>query len=187
MKPINLLISCLAVMLVAACGSPNPELTKSPKTPGTELIVSNYQAMDQLLQKNQTSLNPAKPVLVTSLADINNLELSSPLGRVSSEQLASRLVGSGYAVVEVNMGNRLRINRGTGQLILSRDVRELSRERGAQAVVAGTFTVSHDDVFVNLKLLRAEDGRVLAAHDYILKMDENVRSMVTPVRRYTVY
>jgi len=187
MKSINILISCLAVIFVTACGSPNPVLTKSPKTPGTELIVSNYRAMDQLLQKNQTGLNPAKPVLVTSLADLNNLELSSPLGRVTSEQLASRLVGSGYAVVEVNMGNRLRINRGTGQLILSRDVRQLSRKSGAQAVVAGTFTVSHDDIFVNLKLLRADDGRVLTAHDYVLKMDENVRSMVTPVRHYTVY
>ena len=48
----------------------------------------------------------------------------------------------------------------------------------AQAVVVGTYAVSSRQVFVSLKLVRPEGNLTIAAHDYALVLDEELRSLL---------
>ena len=171
----NLLKTCFALALVlgiAACAGPRP----GSETPGTNaqgLVFTTYQG-------SQVPLDPAKPVLVTSLVALDDFGQSSTLGRLIGEQVASRMVMSGYNVVEVALRKNLLVKQGVGQVMLSRDVKNISRLNSAQAVAVGTYAVGEDDVFVNLRLIRAGDGRILSAYDFTVKNDRNISSLTPP-------
>lgn len=166
-------VAAVLVLGLAACTS----VKSPPVESGT--IHSSYRAVDHLLQSWGGSLDPEKPILVATLADNYDLERSSPLGRLVSEQMASRLVNAGYAVSEIRLRNGVLVKEHSGQFALSRDAMKIGSSSGAQAVLAGTYTVARDQVYVNLKLIRASDGRMLAAHDYILPMDKNIRHLTS--------
>ena len=178
----NFLKTCLALALVTgitACAGPR----RGSGTPGTNasgLVFTTYGAADRLVQASQVPLDPAKPVLVTSLVALDDFNQSSSLGRLIGEQVASRLVMSGYNVVEVALRKNLLLKQGAGQVMLSRDVKNISRLNSAQAVAVGTYAVGEEDVFVNLRLIRAGDGRILSAHDFTIKNDCNISSLAPP-------
>jgi len=94
--------------------------------------------------------------------------------------VASRLVTSGYSVVEVTLRKNLLVNPGVGQFMLSRDVKDISRLNSAQAVAVGTYAVAESDVFLNLRLIRAGDGKILSAHDFTIPNDRNISSLTPP-------
>ncbi|MEO5336418.1 MAG: FlgO family outer membrane protein [Magnetospirillum sp. WYHS-4] len=167
----------LAVLLLAAGCAGEPVLTtkERQRLAGDPVILASYAAADQLVQTMQARLDPAQPVLVATLSDINHLEESTPLGRLIAEQIASRIANAGYTVTEIKLRDGFLVREGEGQFVLSRDARRIGQTAGAQAVVAGTYTPARDSIYVNLKILQASDGRVLAAHDYVLPMDDNVR------------
>ena len=119
-------------------------------------------------------------MLVTSLVDINDFNASSSLGRLIGEQMVSRFVISGYSVIEVTLRNSLLVKRGGGQFMLSRDVRNISSANDAQAVVVGTYAVASEDLFVNLRLIRASDGTILSAYDFAIKRNRNISSLGPP-------
>ena len=87
---------------------------------------------------------------------------------------------SGYNVVEVTLRKNLLVQQGGGQFMLSRDVKDISRLNSAQAVAVGTYAVGEEDVFLNLRLIRAGDGRILSAHDFTIKNDRNISSLTPP-------
>ena len=67
---------------------------------------------------------------------------------------------------------------GSGELVLSRDVKNLSEAQQAQAVVAGVYAVAETNVYVTLRILRAEDGTVISSADYALPKGEDVTSLL---------
>jgi len=175
------------VATVSACAlgerdavAPGPTDASSAR----DMIFSSYTAVDRLIQNSQSKLEPSKPVLVTSLVDINDFNASSSFGRLVGEQMVSRLANAGYSVVEVTLRNNLLLKRGGGQFMLSRDVREISESRSAQAVIVGTYAVAKEDLFVNLRLIRASDGTVLSAYDYAIALDPNISSLAPPPAAY---
>ncbi len=177
MKRVKATLAIVALLVLPACSNNPPSRMVEP-TAANDMIFSSYAAADRLVQTPQGGLDRTKPVLVTSLVSINRLERSSGLGRLIAEQISSRLVSSGYTVAELKMRNSILIEEGKGEFILSRDVREISRSRGAQAVIAGTYAVGADSVYVNVRLIRASDSKILSAYDYALRMDDNILYLV---------
>ena len=143
-------------------------------TPST--IERNHRAADALLL--QAPLDPAHAVLVATLVNVDRLNESSRLGRIFSEQIGSRLVQRGLRVTELKLRENVAMQRGTGELLLSREVREVSRALDAQAVVVGTYAVSTTTLFISLKIVNPVGNTVVAAHDYAMPVDENVRSLL---------
>ncbi|MFT3812212.1 MAG: FlgO family outer membrane protein [Acidovorax sp.] len=140
------------------------------------LVDASQQAADALLQN--APLNPNQPVLVGTLVSVDRLDESSRFGRTVSEQIAARLTQRGLRVTEVRLRENMAMQPGQGELLLSRELRNVGRAHDAQAVVTGTYAVSANQVFVNLKLVRAPGSDVLAAHSYVLPIDNNVRALL---------
>lgn len=142
----------------------------------TDLLQANYRAVDVLL--SGASLDPQRSVLVATLVNVDRLGESSRLGRIFSEQIAGRLVQRGVAVTELKLRERVALQPRQGELLLSREVREVSQQHDAQAVVVGTYAVSPHTLYVSLKLVSPVGNTVVAASDYALPMDENVRGLL---------
>lgn len=174
MHAIRPVLAVVAALFISACASDYEK--KSVRA--DQLIASSYSGVDYLLQTSKSALDPAQPVLIATLANDKKLDDASSFGRVIAEQIASRIVNSGYKVEDVRLRSALLIRKGSGEFVLSRDVETLRRSSGAQAIVAGTYTVAEHTVYLNIKLLSAADGRVLAAYDYTLDKTDDVRYLL---------
>ncbi|ABM32588.1 FlgO family outer membrane protein [Paracidovorax citrulli] len=147
-------------------------------SPAESLLEANQAAADALLRQ-VPQLDPRQPVLVATLVHIDRLGEASRLGRLFSEQIAGRMVQRGVRVTELKMRQNLAMVPGQGELLLSREVRDVSRAQAAQAVVVGTYAATAQSVFVSLKLVGPEGNAVLAAHDYVVPVDDNVRILLS--------
>ncbi len=142
------------------------------------LVEQNYTAADALLTRTPWLRERNEPLLAATFVDINNLEISSGLGRVIGEQIGSRFAQQGFTVMEIKMRNNIYVAEGAGEFALSRSVKEISQSHNAAAVIAGTYAVGRQSVFVNARLIRATDNQVLAAHDYVLPLGPDARALV---------
>ena len=117
-------------------------------------------------------------MLVSTLVNVDRLGESSRLGRLFTEQIASRFVQRGIPVTEVRLREQLSLQPGQGELLLSRELREVGQNHDAQAVVVGTYAVSGAMVYVSLKLVSPQGNQVVAATDYALPVDDNIRGLI---------
>lgn len=154
---------------------------------GTEAPVSmkemSYKAADSLVAQTQKTLPAGTPILIGTLSDVNQMETSTPLGRMIAEQVGTRLVQRGFIVSDVRFRNAINVketasNKGqAGEYFLSRDTSVLKGEQDVGAVVTGTYVKAKREVLVNLRMIDARSSRVLAATDYRVPVNSDVRAL----------
>lgn len=163
---------------VQGCASSGDDAPIRPIIQDADLIGQNYQAADALLMRAPWLRERREPLLSATFVDINNLETSSGLGRVIGEQLGSRFAQQGFTVIEIKMRNNIFVQEGAGEFALSRSVKEISQSHNAAAVIAGTYAVGRQSVFVNARLIRATDNLVLASYDYVLPLGPDAKALI---------
>ena len=116
-------------------------------------------------------------VTVSTFVNLNNLYRTSSFGRFISEQMISELQAAGMEIIDVRKTPAIMISKG-GEYGLSRDMDELSFVHAAQAMVVGTYTFVEDRIFINARLLRNDDSRVLASASSVIAMDSLTFAML---------
>ena len=142
------------------------------------LIPANYAAASALLDRLQGRLALDQPLIVATVVNIDALDSSSTLGRVISEQVSARFTLAGLHMIEMKFRNNVYMARDQGEMMLTRELRDIASSHRAQAVIVGTYAQSSEMVFVNLKVIQPETNFVLAAHDYVLPLDTMTSSML---------
>ena len=176
------LILFIGLVLLLGCET-TPR--KEPPISHERYIELTYEAADKLatqLGQHATYINKSEPILVATLVSVDELESASRLGRSLSEQVAARLTQKGFKVVEVKLRGSLLVKRAEGELLLSREITQISQSYRAPAVVVGTYAPATNFVHVNLKVVSADSQLVLAAADYGLPLDENTKALLNPGR-----
>lgn len=169
-------VSLLSVVALTACATgPSYQAAET-----SEFTQANYAAVDKLVSAPAVAIEKGIPLLVATMVNIDSLNQSSRLGRLVSEQIAARLAQSGYNVVEMKLRNNVYIREGAGELLLSRDVRDLSKNHNAQVVVVGNYAVAAGYICLTLKAVTVADNRVIAVTNYLLPLTENNKALLTP-------
>lgn len=143
----------------------------------SDFINANYKAAEVLIAQFAKYASEGT-MIVATVVNIDSLEHSSTLGRLVSEQVAARFGQRGYTMVEMKFRNQVYMKRNEGELLLTREISEVARQHQAQAVIVGSYGVSSDTVFINIKVVQPGTNTVLAAHDYALPLNRDVRSML---------
>lgn len=144
----------------------------------SEFVATNYRAAEVLIGQFKSRVANG-PVIVATAVNIDALEQSSTLGRLVSEQISSRFAQSGFTMIEMKFRNNVYMKRGEGELLLTREINDVARSHNAQAVIVGTYGMSNDSVFVNMKIVEPGTNKVLAVNDYVLPLNRDVRSMLS--------
>ncbi|MBS1186093.1 MAG: Uracil-DNA glycosylase, family 1 [Burkholderiaceae bacterium] len=176
-----ILVSALALTACADLSSSNGSYSSTPTwedAATNKLTPQNHEAADKLIEQAKLRLESGRPLIVATLVNINALEESSPLGRMIAEQVSGQFSRHGFEMIEMKFRNNVYVKQNVGELMLTREIRQLAQNHNAQAVVVGTYTESSQLVFVNLKVIRPSDNIVIAAHDYVIPMDKVVRSLL---------
>lgn len=187
MKVIStLLVSIIALSgCVAAPSSPaGPQYANNLVTASSPFIQTNYAAANSLIAQAQTKLSKTQPIIVATLVNIDDLNNSSTFGRLSSEQISARFSQSNFTMIEMKFRGYVYMKQDQGELLLTREIRDVAQNHNAQAVIVGTYALSKDTVFVNLKLIQPNTNVVMAVHDYTFPLDSNLTSMTrSTIRR----
>lgn len=102
-------------------------------------------------------------IMGTTPANINNLDQAMPLARQMTEEISRWLVNAGYRYEEMRKGKDIRFDERTGEFILTRKVPRLEKDAGyGQAVLAGTYVMSGNQVRFSMSLISTQGNEVFA-------------------------
>ena len=172
MKRRSFAAACAAACLLVLTGCASSLNNEVYGNEAASVIVKeNRRAASVLAKALSKKVGPGSSVLVTTIANLDRLNESSSMGRMISEQVAAGLVQYGVPVVEVKMANALFIRSAQGEMMLSREVKDLTLTHRAEYVIVGTYTVGGSTIYVTLKAVDPNTNVAHAAHSYGMPLD----------------
>ena len=185
----KLILAFASTLALSACvdgpmASPNKSTHTYAVNNNNPFISTNYKAADALIAQIGSKLNPAQAMIIATVVNIDDLNNSSTFGRLVSEQVSARFSQANFSMIEMKFRDYVYMKQDQGELLLTREIKDVAKNHNAQAVIVGTYALSGDEIFVNLKVIQPTTNIVLAVHDYAFPMDGNLKSMSrTVVRR----
>lgn len=176
-----ILASALAAVMAVGCAQKPTNVRVDPTYESVaedKFTSTNRAAAHKLVEGLTREYLGDAPILVATVVNINDLRRSTPLGRTLSEQYASALVQRGLNVKELKLRGDVFVQEGTGELLLSREIKDIARSHAATMVLVGTYSAAANLTYINIKLVRTEDGRIIRAHDYALPNDRDVMRLL---------
>ncbi len=176
----------LAMASVALSGCVTPDIynegssskSSASETKDTDMIAETHLAADKLTAQASYLHNDLKPILITSVAKISDLDATSDFGLMISEQIGNRISQFGFPVVDLRTRKDIKVRENSGEYMLSRDLLRISRQHAAGAVLVGTYAKGKNTVYVSTRLIRPDDNRVLASYDFALPMGPDTTKLL---------
>jgi hypothetical protein len=146
----------------------------------SKFVASSHEAIDKLLAGLDLTELAATPMLVATVVNVNDTRRVAPLGRTLSEQYAGRMVNKGLRVTEMKLRGDVFIKEGTGELMLSRELKEIAKAHNAGMVLIGTYSPATYTTFVSIKLVRTDNGEMVRGHNYALPNNSDINKLLKP-------
>ncbi len=183
-----LLLGLLFLGLMAAgCGSRKAPVTAmSPEyVDAQELKLKIRELADQLLATMPNQSLTGLVAMPTSFVNQDNVQQSSPFGRLVGESLIYEFNQRGFPVREYRLPGYIDIIPQQGDFaLLRKGLINTTGEKWA-ALIIGTYYRTPDAVFVNARLVRAADGMVLRTGQLVLVNNELIAQLTTPTATAT--
>ncbi len=151
----------------------------------TNLTDLSHMLADRMINLNAGGVvhpslrhDPAEPIIVTSFVNLDNLEQSSPFGRLIAEQMASRIVQRGWVISDIKIADSVLMAARRGEFILTRKVKRGLKAKKAAAVLVGQYSVNESHLFLVTQLVRIHDNRILSAANLDLPLSRKVRKIL---------
>lgn len=158
-----------------------PKVPPQPQYPEVAMAVAaelDRQLVPRLGMYTRDNSRGLYWVVITTPADLSDLERASPLSRLFGQELSTAFVNLGYNVQEVRKSSDIIFSRGEGEFTLTRDVRALATSRAtATLVVAGTYVLTPGGVRFAIEVIDARNNNVVAAANRTLPMDATVGAL----------
>ncbi|HUP41965.1 MAG TPA: FlgO family outer membrane protein [Thermoanaerobaculia bacterium] len=164
------LVQVGAIVLVTMAGNPRSLESQKLLADGVQDLATQIAAKVQQEQKQKIAVLPFR-------------ELdggATLLGDYMAEDLTTHLFNLGnFDIVERTMLDRLlgEIKLGQSGLIDPETAKEVGKIAGVDAIVSGTLTDLQSYVAVNCRLIDAQTGRVFAAAQVRIAVDDDVRKI----------
>lgn len=149
-----LLIAC------AGCGVEEPAKAVSVRSP--DFFGIGEELAQQLIANRRQDFGFDERLVFTTLVNLDDLRQTSKFGRTLSESLATSLFEHGYGVVELRKIDNILVKDKSGELVLSRETKRLATQHEADAIVAGTYSMTPGSVIINIKVLDVGSQDVLS-------------------------
>ncbi len=173
----GLMMVLAIVALFSGCSLRKPGGTVSVVSPdffgfGDDL------AHQLVVNRHFGQVSSGERLILTTLVNLDDLYETSGFGRALTESLSTSLFKEGFRVAEIRKASGLYIKSKSGELSLTRDARLMAEQEQAQAIVAGTYSLTPSTVIVNVRLLDAASQEVLSVASLELQRSRNVNYML---------
>lgn len=140
-----------------------------------------YGTGDTTLGNSQNNQFARSRIMImgTTPANLTNLNRASTLARQMTEEISRWLTQRGYKYEDLRKGKDIRFDQGVGEFILTRRVPALEYQTGVgQAILAGTYVLSADDVRFNISLISVGTNEVLAKAAATIPITSDLRPLL---------
>lgn len=176
----NIRALCLFVIVIfsvlfTGCSYTKQAQVVSPqKSWDGDVVDASYAIAHKLENNLRTPIAHEDSIIVASFVNVSDLTKSSHFGRIMSEQVASRLAQKGYKVIEMKLRqDSIFVDpKNKGEFLLSRNIKDISRDHNASAVVVGTYAQGYRKVYVSARIISPFDSIILSSCDYELRFPE---------------
>jgi hypothetical protein len=169
-----LLLSMLLMVMVNSLAVASPCRTTSVTEAASSLA-------EQLASNLTLRLDRSQPVVPTVFVSLDDVETTSPLGRLLAERTADALAQWGFSLSEVRLrAQSLRISPTHGEFALTRQESALISPISAQAVLTGTYAPNGHILHVSARLIHATSHTVLSTADCELVLTPATRASMKP-------
>ncbi len=181
---VKLILSATALALLAGCATSVPPRleTSYEEAAANKFVAANRDAINKLVAGFSLGPTGDMPVLVATIVNVNDMRRAAPLGRTLSEQYASHMVNAGFNVKEMKLRGDVFVKEETGELLLSREIKDIAQSHHANYVLVGTYSVAASVTYVSLKFVRTEDSRIIRGYDYALPNDKDINKLLQVVQ-----
>lgn len=138
---------------------------------------ANLMFVAEQLERNATVGVKEKPTVMSTVVDLNDLGVSSPLGRLIGEHMMHQLQVRGWAISDIRLTKDLIIN-SDGEFSLSRDLNKLRQQYRAANVVTGTYMNTGDGILVTIRIIDLETAAVVSTAQTRIIKDGLISSLV---------
>lgn len=188
---------CLALLLAACAQSATREVSTTSSAPATP--ASPAPAPDTLdyrpansgaarfnskiifladqLERNIQHKNLLPAVLASTFVNLDNLDDTSPLGRLITENLIHELQVRHWNVYDIRLSKAVAVNPA-GEFVLTRDPKLLEYQYLVAGVLAGTYSITDNEVFVNARVIDVNTGVVVSSGQISLPIDDFVARLL---------
>lgn len=166
------------VMIFAISGCGGPSGVSQPVVEVSPDFFGISEELSRQLRVNRREGNSGGRLIFTTLVNLDDLRQTSTFGRTMSESLATQLFQHGYGVVELRKVANIMIQAKNGEMVLSRDAARLAQQYEANAIVAGTYSLTPKTVIINVKLLDVRSQEVLSVAGMELERSAAINYML---------
>jgi FlgO protein len=180
-RAVHLMFAVATSIAVGGCaytGVADSMLAGTWPTEHSDLAPRAYSAVDEMLEEAPALPRSGAPVVVATISDITDVDHSTPFGNIIADMVRTRLVQRGLQVTEMRLRSSVRLNRTDGEVMLSRNPRALLRPPVAAEIVTGTYAIGHSQIFVSLKIIEADNARIVAAADFVTPRTWNIEQLL---------
>jgi len=167
-----LVLSVVLLATLPGCGTHSmwPE-TADLRLVGREMVAA-------LMNSSRVPMDHRSTIVTTTFVSIDDLKLSSTLGRALSGHVTTALNEDGYRVVVLNLTQSLQMREHAGELALSRNVKELlDTKLAADALIVGTYYLAKNHVYITGRLIQPTTGEILASHEVRLPLNSDIAKL----------
>jgi hypothetical protein len=143
-----------------------------------ELKLKLRELCDQLVADMRDCSLQGSVALPTSFVNLDDFNETSAFGRLIGEQLFFELNQRGYPVREYRISGNIQPREKAGEFALSRELGKLSATSGNAVVIVGTYAWANNAVFVNARLVRPKDGRVIRTANSVIESNPTIEGML---------
>lgn len=129
------------------------------------------------LERNIQHKNLLPAVLASTFVNLDNLDDTSPLGRLITENLIHELQVRHWNVYDIRLSKAVAVNPA-GEFVLTRDPKLLEYQYLVAGVLAGTYSITDNEVFVNARVIDVNTGVVVSSGQISLPIDDFVARLL---------
>lgn len=136
---------------------------------------------DRLAASIQIRVDRGASIMGVSFVNLHNMEQTSDLGRILSEQTANNFFQYGYQIVEPRLRSySVTTHDENGEFALSRNLQHLDHAVDVQAFLTGTYAIADNSIAVSARIVSAQNKVVLAAAHCHLRISPEIKQLLTP-------
>ena len=181
---IFILVLLFQALLAAGCAKkdPPPVTAMSPEyVDAQELKLKIRELADQMLASVPNAALEGLVAMPTSFVNLDNKAQTSPLGNLFAESLIYEFNQRGFPVREYRLTGNIDVILGQGDFALLRKGLVSTAKQKWAALIVGTYYRAKDAVFINARLVRAQDGMVLRTGQLVLVNNSLVAKLTDPL------
>ncbi len=111
-------------------------------------------------------------LILTSFTWLDNLDKTTPLGKLLSESMINELHNKGFKVIDFRGRDYIKVNK-TGEFFITRDSKSLRKEMASANILVGTYSAfDQNTTLVNTRILNFKTGEVLSTAKVVYTIND---------------